>query len=137
MMATGAGARPRLLVVEDEVLIGMLLEDMLSDLGYEVVGVAAQVAQAAKMAREAAFDAAILDVNVNGQPVYPVAAILRERGVPFLFASGYGARGLPPEFRNCPVLQKPFQQGSLETELAALLRADARGVAGSPGGLRT
>jgi CheY-like chemotaxis protein len=110
----------RVLVVEDEILIGMLLEDMLSDLGYEIAATASRVDEAAAFAKDAQFDAAILDVNLNGQDVYPVAAILAGRGIPFVFATGYGERGLPHAFQDRPTLQKPFQQETLERQLAGL-----------------
>jgi CheY-like chemotaxis protein len=113
-------ARRRVLVVEDEVLIGMLLEDMLSDLGYELAATAARVDEASAIARDGQFDAAILDVNLNGEEVYPVAEILAARGIPFVFATGYGERGLPPAHQNRPTLQKPFQQETLERQLAGL-----------------
>lgn len=113
----------RMLVVEDEVLIGMLLEDMLSDLGYHVIASASRIDEAMKMARESEVDAAILDVNLNGQEVYPVAEILASRGIPFVFATGYGERGLPADYQHRPTLQKPFQQENLEHELARIFPA--------------
>jgi CheY-like chemotaxis protein len=112
----------RVLVVEDEVLIGMLLEDMLSDLGYEIAATASRVEEAATLARDGQFDAAILDVNLNGQEVYPVADILAERGIPFVFATGYGEGGLPPHYQQRPTLQKPFQQETLERQLIGLFK---------------
>ncbi|MGE0523977.1 MAG: response regulator [Variibacter sp.] len=129
----GRKGRRRLLVVEDETLIGMLLEDMLSDLGYEVVGTAPTVRQAMDVLHGSELDAAILDVNVNGEAINPVAAILRDRGVPFMFASGYGERGVPAEFRGCPVLQKPFQQEELENALASLFAEEQGAGAAKPG----
>ena len=112
----------RVLVVEDEILIGMLLEDMLGDLGYEVAATASRVEEAAAFARDGQFDAAILDVNLNGQEVYPVAEILAGRGIPFVFATGYGERGLPNAYQERPTLQKPFQQETLARLLAQLFR---------------
>jgi CheY-like chemotaxis protein len=112
----------RVLVVEDEILIGMLLEDMLGDLGYEVAATASRVEEAAAFARDGQFDAAILDVNLNGQEVYPVAEILAGRGIPFVFATGYGERGLPNAYQDRPTLQKPFQQETLERLLTQLFR---------------
>lgn len=123
MMSISDGSsltRRRVLVVEDEVLIGMLLEDMLGDLGYEIAGTASRVDDAAALAREGQFDAAILDVNLNGQEVFPVAEILAGRGIPFVFATGYGERGLPLAHQHRPTLQKPFQQETLERQLAGL-----------------
>ena len=118
--ASPATARRRVMVVEDEILIGMLLEDMLGDLGYEVAATASRVDEAAKLARDIQIDAAILDVNLNGQEVYPVAEILVGRGIPFVFATGYGERGLPSAYQKSPTLQKPFQQETLERQLAGL-----------------
>src|SRR5687767_14364983 len=121
--ASTTTGRRRVLVVEDEVLIGMLLEDMLGDLGYEIAATAARVEDATTVAREGEFDAAILDVNLNGQEVYPVAEILAGRGIPFVFATGYGERGLPPAHQHRPTLQKPFQQETLQRELTNLFAA--------------
>ncbi|WP_137046677.1 response regulator [Pseudolabrys sp. FHR47] len=100
----------------------MLLEDMLADLGHEVAATAASVETARKLAAAGGFDAAILDVNLEGQEIFPVAEILAERGVPFVFASGYGHAALPEQFRGRPTLQKPFQGAQLEAALKALLQ---------------
>ena len=113
----------RIFVVEDEFLIRMLLEDMLTDLGYELVGVAGRVDEAAEMAQTKEFDLAILDVNLDGQDVYPVADLIGKRGLPFMFVTGYGGRGLPDNYRNRPTLQKPFQLDELKRMLAQLLPA--------------
>jgi len=120
MSVTSSPRARRILVVEDEVLIGMLLEDVLQDLGYEIVATASRVDEAARIARDVEADAAILDVNLNGQEVYPVAEILAGRGIPFVFATGYGERGLPPAFQQRPTLPKPFQQDSLSAKLHSL-----------------
>jgi CheY-like chemotaxis protein len=118
-----SGTQPcRVLVVEDEIMIRMLLEDMLTDLGYGVVGSAGGLAEAVKLARDTDFDVAILDVNLNGDAVYPVADVLMERGVPFVFSTGYGERGLPEPYRDRPMLQKPFQMENLDQALAQLAR---------------
>lgn len=113
----------RILLVEDEFLIRMLLEDMLSDLGYEIAGVAGHINEAAELAKTAACDLAILDVNLDGHDVYPVADLLTKRGVPFLFVTGYGSHGLPEAYRSHPVLQKPFQLDDLDKTLGRLLAA--------------
>lgn len=113
---------PRILVVEDEYLIRMLLEDMLADLGYEVAGSVGSIAEASVVAAKDAFDGAILDVNLDGQEIFPVAEILAKRGVPFIFVTGYGENSLPPAFRGRPALQKPFQAESLKTTLAGLVK---------------
>ena len=116
-----AGARSRrVLVVEDEMLIGMLLEDMLVDLGHVVVGVVSRLEEALAAVQREDFDVAILDVHLNGQSVFPVADILVGRGTPFVFATGYGERGLPEQYRDRPILQKPFARDDLERVLKAL-----------------
>ncbi len=98
----------RILVVEDEMLIALLFEDILADLDCAVVGPALKISPALSLARTADIDAAILDVNLGGDSSFPVADILRQRGVPLIFASGYGAVGLPNEWQGRPVLPKPF-----------------------------
>ena len=113
----------RILVVEDEFLIRMLLEDMLADLGYELAGVAGRVEEAAALVNSLDFDLAILDVNLEGRDVYPVADLISERGLPFMFVTGYGGRGLPEAYRSRPTLQKPFQLDELKKTLAQLLPA--------------
>jgi CheY-like chemotaxis protein len=115
------GAKPcRVFVVEDEVMIRMLLEDMLADLGYEIAASAGGLEEAVGLARNADFDVAILDVNLNGSAVYPVAEILSARGVPFVFSTGYGERGMPEPYRDRPTLQKPFQLENLDRALATV-----------------
>ena len=112
----------RVFVVEDEIMIRMLLEDMLADLGYGVAASAGGLDEAITLARESDFDVAILDVNLNGHAVYPVAEVLDQRGVPFVFSTGYGERGLPEPYRNRPTLQKPFQLENLDKALATVTR---------------
>lgn len=113
----------RLLVVEDEYLIRMLLEDMLSDLGYDVTAAVGTIAEARELATSGDFNAAILDVNLDGQEIYPVAEILAKRGLPFVFVTGYGEASLPASYRGRPALQKPFQAELLKETLAGLLAA--------------
>jgi CheY-like chemotaxis protein len=108
----------RLLLVEDEIMIRMLLEDMLADLGHEVKAVAGGLDEALNLARDTDCDGAILDVNLNGAEVYAVADILMERGIPFAFATGYGEHGIPQKYRGWPTLQKPFQLDDLALTLA-------------------
>lgn len=100
----------KVLVVEDETLVAMLLEDMLADHGCVVAGTAGRVAQAMEMIGDdsLAIEAAILDVNLAGEPSFPLAELLAGKGVPFVFATGYGAGGLPEAWRDRPTLQKPF-----------------------------
>jgi len=111
----------RVLVVEDELMIRMLLEDMLGELGYTVTAQAARIDEALEAARNAAFDVAILDVNLNGQTIAPVAEALDARGMPFVFATGYGDVALPEAYRNRPTLKKPFHADGLSHSLEIAL----------------
>jgi CheY-like chemotaxis protein len=101
-----------IMVVEDEVLIAMVLVDHLQELGLATVGPFSRVADALKV--EGEVDAAILDVNLAGEPVYPVAEMLRARGIPFVFMTGYGSASIDPRFAAVPVLQKPIDAKMLE-----------------------
>ncbi|WCS28265.1 response regulator [Methylobacterium sp. NMS14P] len=114
----------RVLLVEDESLVAMLAEDMLLDLGCEV-DVAMRLDKALGLARSEAFDLAVLDVNLGDARSYPVADLLFGRGIPFLFATGYGQRGLEVNYRGIPVLQKPYQAEPLEHLLVRLLTGEA------------
>jgi CheY-like chemotaxis protein len=114
-------ASKRVLIVEDELMIRMLLEGMLTDLGHIVAAEAGGLDEAISLAKQAEFDVAVLDVNLNGTPVTPVVEILLQRGVPFIFASGYGQRGLPEAYRTAPVLQKPFQADALQEAIEAVV----------------
>jgi two-component SAPR family response regulator len=111
----------RVIVVEDETLVAILLEDMLLELGCEVVGTAHRVARALDLLQQSEPDAAVLDVNIAGDEVYPVAEVLAERSIPFVFATGYGARGLRDAWRDRPIVQKPFQVEHLSQGLLAAL----------------
>lgn len=98
-------------------LVSMLLEDMLADFGCDVVGPAASIAEAMLLATDARIDVAVLDMNLGGQPVFPIADALKARGVPYIFASGYGQNGLSDDHQGAPLLQKPFRQADLERAL--------------------
>ena len=111
----------KVLVVEDEMLVSMLVEDMLGDLGCTVVGPAAELEEAMSLARSADIDLALLDVNLGGKPIFPVADALKARGVPFAFASGYGEAGLSEDHRGAAVLQKPFREADLAKALRGLV----------------
>jgi CheY-like chemotaxis protein len=113
----------RVLVVEDELMIRMLLEDMLAELGYVVAGTAMRIGEGVDAARTKQFDIAILDINLEGQPSSPVAEVLVARGAPFFFVTGYGHRGVPEQYRNYPMLKKPFQIETLKDMLHQLLQA--------------
>jgi CheY-like chemotaxis protein len=107
----------RILVVEDEAAISLLLEDMLLDFGCEVIGPAARLSAALDAVEREPLDLAILDVNVAGEPIYPVAEALVQRRIPFVFSTGYGSAGIKDAFRDRPVLQKPFAQHDLKQKL--------------------
>ncbi len=111
----------RVLVVEDELMIRMLLEGMLSDLGHTVAAEAGSIEEALALAKQADFDVAVLDVNLNDESITPVVEVLLQRGVPFVFASGYGQRGVPEAYRQSPTLQKPFQLEALAQAIDAAL----------------
>jgi CheY-like chemotaxis protein len=110
----------RVLVVEDEMMVSMLIEDMLEDLGCKVVGPASRLDEAIELANSVELDCAVLDVNLGGQPIFPLADVLRAKGVPFAFATGYGDAGLRDADRGSPVLQKPFREGDLARVLGEL-----------------
>jgi DNA-binding response OmpR family regulator len=103
----------RVFVVEDEPMIRMMVADMLEELGHTVVVEAAHIDQALELAQSAEFDLVILDVNLKGKLITPVAELIRSRGCPIIFATGYGPEGVPEEFRDFPALQKPFQLENL------------------------
>ena len=110
------------LVVEDESLIAMLIEETLQDAGVAVVGPVARVSKALEIAKMADLAGAVLDVNIAGEPVYPVAAALVARGIPFVFLTGYGASGVREDFRMHPILQKPFLPEQMREVLERLVR---------------
>ncbi len=110
----------RILVVEDDSLLAMLIQDMLSDLGYEIVGVASTLSEGKQMAAGMAFDIAILDVSLHGEKAFPIAQLLEDRQIPFVFSSGYAQEDMEPEYSGRPLLRKPYQLDELEQILAAL-----------------
>jgi DNA-binding response OmpR family regulator len=121
----------RILVVEDEAMISMLLEDMVLECGGELVGPVARFDDALALAHQAEFGVAVLDLNLNGTLSYPIAEVIRERGIPVIFATGYGAGGLLDRFRDCPTLQKPFSQQDFADAVAAACREQAANTCGS------
>jgi CheY-like chemotaxis protein len=110
----------RVLLVEDENLVALLLEDMLAELGHTVVGPVARLDKALEIAQREAFDVAILDVNINGEEAYPIAEALAARGIPFVFSTGYDKQSLRAPYSDCPALQKPFERHDLQKLLAEL-----------------
>ncbi|MDR6623990.1 CheY-like chemotaxis protein [Caulobacter segnis] len=119
-----SAARPdplRILVVEDELFVAMLVEDLLGDLGYRVVGPAASARAAVRAVEDEVFDFALLDVNLgDGETSFETAEMLRSRGVPFAFVTGYGEQGVRPDLRDVPILSKPIDPRQLARILQVL-----------------
>ena len=112
-----------ILVVEDEAIIRMLLCEMIEELGHVIAGQAARIDEAlALINARLAFDIAILDVNLDGKSVEPIAAAIERRGLPFVFISGYGKSEIPERFRGRPFLEKPFAISSLMDVLETVVR---------------
>lgn len=120
----GAGCT-RILVVEDEVLVSVMVETVLTDLGCEIVGPAGSVAGAVALAKTERLSGALLDVNIRGESVYPVADLLKLRGIPFIFVTGYKRRELPPPHDDAAMLEKPFDETMLADTIRAALRVGA------------
>jgi PAS domain S-box-containing protein len=108
------GAARTIMVVEDEALVALSLHDFLSELGYSVVGPVGRVTEALRILNQRPVDAAILDVNLAGEFVYPLAELLRARNIPFVFATGYSSESIDPRFGDISVLQKPIDRQTLE-----------------------
>ena len=108
----------RVLILEDEFIVAMYLEDLLVELGHQVVQSFARMDEAFGFASHSEFDFGVLDINLGGEKTFPVAEILRRRGIPFVFATGYGAAGLSDDFHGQPTLQKPYDQASLARVIA-------------------
>lgn len=118
---TQALAGKRVLVVEDDALVALVLEAILDELGCVLAGSADRVDTALALIEGGLqTDVALLDVNLAGEAVFPVAAALKAAGVPFVFASGYGAAGLTDEWRDRPMMQKPYVEDAVR---AALIQA--------------
>jgi len=112
------------LVVEDEVMIRMMVTDMLVDLGHSIAAEAGEIDEALRLAESADFDLAILDVNVNGRTIEPVAKVVERRKLPLLFSTGYSVDALPESFRGHPALQKPFRIDTLQSAIDEVLRTN-------------
>ncbi|HEX4043671.1 MAG TPA: response regulator [Xanthobacteraceae bacterium] len=106
--------KPRVLLVEDEALVAMMIQETLIDFGFQVVGPVSTASEALASARNSHFDAAVLDINLGDGLVYTVAEILGKRGVPFVFVTGYDADSVDPRFSGVPVLQKPIERDMLQ-----------------------
>lgn len=112
----------RILIVEDEMLVSMVIEEALKDLGCDVVGPVATRDKALVLAKAEALDGALLDVNLGGEPVYPVADALSSRGIPFAFVTGYGQIGIADRYAKMPTLVKPFQLATVERVLGEIVK---------------
>jgi DNA-binding response OmpR family regulator len=115
----------RVLIVEDEMLLAMNLEDMLQELGHEVVAVATRIPQALTLAANSEIDFAILDLNLSGELSFPIADTLRNRAVPFMFSTGYGSHGLIDSYRSEYVLAKPYVIRALEKAINSIMTVNA------------
>lgn len=109
----------RVFIAEDEFHVLLLLEDMLAELGCAICDSVSSLRAALDRADATEAQIAVLDVNLRGKPVFAVAQILRNRGISMVFSTGYGADGIGPEWKSCPVIQKPF---AIETLQAALVQ---------------
>lgn len=113
----------RVLVVEDDPMVAMLLVDMLEEIGCEIVAVASHLEDALENAQRLSFDLAILDVNLEGANTFHVAELLAKRGIGFVFATGYGKAHLPADLANAPLLQKPFVERDVARALCRAIRS--------------
>lgn len=111
-----------MLLVEDQMIVAMQVEDMLRAAGCEVVGPVGALQAAIALAHEEPLDAAVLDVNLDGEKVYPAVEELQARGIPFIFATGYGESTLPEKWRDQPRLSKPFRREQLEQLLRSVVK---------------
>jgi PAS domain S-box-containing protein len=106
--------KPRVLLVEDEALVAMMIQECLSEFGYQVVGPICTATEALAKAKDGHFEAAVLDINLGDGAVYPVADLLSDSGVPFVFVTGYDADSVDSRFRHVPILQKPIERDMLK-----------------------
>lgn len=112
----------RVLIVEDSILVGLAIEAVCGSLGWEMVGPARSIAQGLAMARDSRIDAALLDVSLGGELSWDIAALLQERGIPFVFGTGHDLEGqLPAAFAAVPVLRKPFRLADIERAMLDVL----------------
>ncbi len=111
----------RVLIVEDEMTIALLIEDMILDLGHEVAGMAMRLPQAEELARTATLDLAVLDVNLDGLTSFSVADILAARKIPFVFVTGYGPAGIVAQYQDRITVKKPFAQSDLQAAINQLV----------------
>lgn len=118
---SGEIAGTRVLLVEDESLVALMIEDMIEDIGAVGIGTASTIDEALATLQSARPDIAVLDINVGGNTVFPVCERLAELGIPFVFSTGYGQHGVPPQWSASPVLQKPYSAPQLAEALIRCL----------------
>ncbi len=118
----------RILLVEDEILVAMMLRDTLTELGYSVIGPFGRLSDAMVSAVHEPIDAGMIDVNLGGELVYPIADVLQARRIPFIFVTGYGVEGLESRFRHVPVFKKPVHRHALQRIFAATRNAPSSGL---------
>lgn len=118
---SGDFAGTRVLLVEDETLVALMIEDMIDDIGAMLIATVSTIGEAMATLESARPDIAMLDINVGGDQVFPVCERLAELGIPFVFSTGYGEHGVPPQWRASPVLQKPYSASQLADALARCL----------------
>jgi CheY-like chemotaxis protein len=116
----------RVLLVEDEVLVGIMMRNALSEFGFQVIGPLNSMAEATAAVRNEDFQAAILDVNLKGELIYPLADMIAARGVPFVFVTGYGAESVERRFSDVPILQKPIELDRLQSIFAIQQHEESR-----------
>jgi CheY-like chemotaxis protein len=124
-MAEGKLAGKRIFVAEDEAMVLMLFEDTLADIGCELAGTASNLEEAIKKVGSIDFDVGVLDMNLSGERSFPLADELLRKRIPFVFATGYGAGGIPDAYKSVPTVHKPFNQRDLEKALASAIEGAA------------
>lgn len=129
-MSTANLAGMRLLLVEDQMLVAMEVESFLKDIGCEVIGIAGTLEQAMRLSRELAFDATIVDVNLDGEMAWPAVDVLLERNIPFVLASGYGSSAFPQAYRDMTQLEKPVGRNELQRALVEIHAKSRRNIGG-------
>jgi two-component sensor histidine kinase/DNA-binding response OmpR family regulator len=119
--------KPRVLLVEDEALVAMMIQECLAEFGYQVIGPICTASEAAAKAKDGPLEAAVLDINLGDGAVYPIADMLAARGVPFVFVTGYDPDSVDPRFRKIPILQKPIEREMLKKAFVVAAQASVSG----------
>jgi PAS domain S-box-containing protein len=125
--AARIAGKPRVLLVEDEALVAMMIQECLAEFGYQVLGPIGTASEAAARVKDSQFEAAVLDINLGDGAVYPIADVLAARGVPFVFVTGYDADSIESRFRKIPVLQKPIEREMLKKVFVVAAKASVAG----------